>query len=147
MIELIFVIVILGILSAAAISRLAATRDDAEISKSASNLSNLIMDLSVYYTSNGKFNSTTKWRDVTRVELLSDRESSSIDDATFLNRDVFLSVKNKACSKISVSDGSVTISNIGVSNDTICVAFNKVESVKKLNKTHVFGGSNVKFNP
>ena len=38
MIELIFVIVILGILAAIAIPRLAATRDDAEISKAATNV-------------------------------------------------------------------------------------------------------------
>ena len=38
MIELIFVIVILGILAAVAIPRLAATRDDAEVAKAATNL-------------------------------------------------------------------------------------------------------------
>ncbi len=44
MIELIFVIVIIGILAAIAIPRLAATRDDAEISKAVSNLSTCITD-------------------------------------------------------------------------------------------------------
>ena len=58
MIELIFVIVILGILAAVAIPRLAATRDDAEIAKTASNIQTLISDLGSYYTSQGKF--TTK---------------------------------------------------------------------------------------
>lgn len=41
MIELIFVIVILGILAAVAIPRLAATRDDAQISKAATNFSTI----------------------------------------------------------------------------------------------------------
>ncbi|MFY9141264.1 type II secretion system protein [Sulfuricurvum sp.] len=41
MIELIFVIVILGILAAVAIPRLAATREDAQISKLATNISTL----------------------------------------------------------------------------------------------------------
>ena len=58
MIELIFVIVILGILAAVAIPRLAATRDDAEIAKTATNIQTLISDLGSYYTSQGKF--TTK---------------------------------------------------------------------------------------
>ena len=58
MIELIFVIVILGILAAVAIPRLAATRDDAEVAKVASNIQTLISDLGSYYTSQGKF--TTK---------------------------------------------------------------------------------------
>ena len=55
MIELIFVIVILGILAAVAIPRLAATRDDAEISKTATNIQTLVSDLGSYYTSQGKF--------------------------------------------------------------------------------------------
>ena len=55
MIELIFVIVILGILAAVAIPRLAATRDDAEVSKAATNVQTLITDLGSYYTSQGNF--------------------------------------------------------------------------------------------
>lgn len=55
MIELIFVIVILGILAAVAIPRLNATRDDAEISKSMNNFATLINDLTSYYTANGNF--------------------------------------------------------------------------------------------
>ena len=55
MIELIFVIVILGILAAVAIPKLAATRDDAEISKTATNIQTLVSDLGSYYTSQGSF--------------------------------------------------------------------------------------------
>ena len=58
MIELIFVIVILGILAAVAIPRLAATRDDAEIAKTATNIQTLVSDLGSYYTSQGKFTVT-----------------------------------------------------------------------------------------
>lgn len=55
MIELIFVIVILGILAAIAIPRLAATRDDAEASKLATNLTTIASDIGSYYTSQNKF--------------------------------------------------------------------------------------------
>ena len=55
MIELIFVIVILGILAAVAIPRLAATRDDAEVAKAATNVSTIISDLGAYYTSQADF--------------------------------------------------------------------------------------------
>ena len=58
MIELIFVIVILGILAAVAIPRLAATRDDAEFSKSATNIQTVVIDLGSYYTSQGNFSTT-----------------------------------------------------------------------------------------
>lgn len=60
MIELIFVIVILGILAAVAIPKLAATRDDAEIAKTATNIQTLIADLGSYYTSQGEFNNDVK---------------------------------------------------------------------------------------
>ena len=55
MIELIFVIVILGILAAVAIPRLAATRDDAEVSKALTNLSTTVSDITSYYTAQADF--------------------------------------------------------------------------------------------
>lgn len=58
MIELIFVIVILGILVAVALPRLAATRDDAEIVTKAENIKQAIVDLAAYYTSQGQFAQT-----------------------------------------------------------------------------------------
>ncbi|MDA3085902.1 MULTISPECIES: type II secretion system protein [unclassified Campylobacter] len=55
MIELIFVIVILGILAAVAIPRLAATRDDAEVAKALTNLSTTVGDVTSYYTAQADF--------------------------------------------------------------------------------------------
>lgn len=67
MIELIFVIVILGILAAVAIPRLTATRDDAEIAKAGTNLTTLISDLGAFYTSQGDFGKT--FSQMTNVQL------------------------------------------------------------------------------
>jgi general secretion pathway protein G len=53
MIELIFVIVILGILAAVAIPRLSSTRDDAMATKASMNLATFISDIGAYYTANG----------------------------------------------------------------------------------------------
>ena len=53
MIELIFVIVILGILAAVAIPKLAATRDDAKLASARSNLGTCISDLGAHYTAQG----------------------------------------------------------------------------------------------
>lgn len=53
MIELIFVIVILGILAAVAIPRLAATRTDAQVSAAAADITTLYSDLGSYYTAQG----------------------------------------------------------------------------------------------
>jgi general secretion pathway protein G len=59
MIELIFVIVILGILAAVAIPKLAATRDDAKIVGAAANANQIVKDFSAFYTAKGDFNTTS----------------------------------------------------------------------------------------
>ncbi|MDY5384260.1 MAG: type II secretion system protein [Campylobacter sp.] len=69
MIELIFVIVILGILASVAIPRLAATREDAEISAAVANLRTLVNDATAYYTVKGEFGTNTKWSEITNVPL------------------------------------------------------------------------------
>ena len=69
MIELIFVIVILGILASVAIPRLAATREDAEISAAVANLRTLVSDVSAYYTTKGEIPANMKWNEITNVPL------------------------------------------------------------------------------
>jgi len=55
MIELIFVIVILGILAAVAIPKLAATRDDARIASGASDIATAVSDFGSRYTARGSW--------------------------------------------------------------------------------------------
>jgi len=54
MIELIFVIVIIGILAAVAIPRLAATRDDAKMATCMNDASAFVTQVTSYYTAQGK---------------------------------------------------------------------------------------------
>ncbi|WP_122863514.1 type II secretion system protein [Campylobacter showae] len=68
MIELIFVIVILGILAAIAIPRLAASRDDAEAVKTARAMSVLVSDVSSYYVSQATLGA--KLTDMTGVKFV-----------------------------------------------------------------------------
>ena len=58
MIELIFVIVILGVLATVAVPKLTTTREDAEVAKAATNLTTLIGDIGAYYTSQAGFASS-----------------------------------------------------------------------------------------
>ena len=53
MIELIFILVIIGILAAIAISKLSATRDDAKLSTDVANMNICIRDTSAIYTATG----------------------------------------------------------------------------------------------
>ena len=75
MIELIFVIVILGILASVAIPRLAATREDAEISAAVANLRTLVNDANAYYTVKGSF-ADAKWNEITNVPLNKDGKNT-----------------------------------------------------------------------
>ena len=69
MIELIFVIVIIGILAAVAIPKLAATRDDARISNIVANTRTALGDIKAFYTSQG----STIWQDSnTTVGMVTD---------------------------------------------------------------------------
>ena len=96
MIELIFVIVILGILASVAIPRLAATREDAEISAAVANLRTLVSDASAYYTAKGEFPANTKWSAITNVPLAN---ANTTDATTAVNgtTGAYLKVGGKDC--------------------------------------------------
>ncbi|CAD7289306.1 hypothetical protein LMG7974_01455 [Campylobacter majalis] len=100
MIELIFVIVILGILAAVAVPRLTATRDDAEIAKAATNLSTLVSDISAYYTSQAEF--ATDIKSMTNVQVEGDGKEN-----------VELVAAGKKCIKVSLKDAITEGENAG----------------------------------
>ena len=146
MIELIFVIVILGILASVAIPKLAATRDDAKVSKAASEVSTLVSDFSAYYTSQGKFAVPSS---MTNVKLTSVKDSATMTEPTLANLNAGVVYYNdtagtKSCLSFDTStvDGNLTVES--ESNATaFCSGLNK--AVKNLVKTHQFGGSSVSF--
>lgn len=145
MIELIFVIVILGILAAVAIPRLAATRDDAEVSKGASNLATLMADLSGYYTSQGSFDGK-KWEDITSVPLVKEAAATNAIGDTAVTSSAFLKVKDKGCVEITITGSTI---NAKTGTGGICDELIKVPSVADMaptaGKDHALGGSKVKF--
>jgi len=101
MIELIFVIVILGILAAVAIPRLAATRDDAEIAKAATNVSTVVSDLGSYYTSQAKF--ATDLKSMTNVAL---------DPGTGFTSE--LKAGGQKCLKLTLTDAVPATATVGL---------------------------------
>ena len=136
MIELIFVIVILGILAAVAIPRLAATRDDAEIAKTATNIQTLISDLGSYYTSQGEFAS---------------------DASKMSNVKSPIEIKNKKC--LTVGTGNSTSGEIGltIEEDDLCAKVWELpglanvktlikSSDNKTTDTLKFGGMGINYN-
>ncbi|MBC2882078.1 prepilin-type N-terminal cleavage/methylation domain-containing protein [Campylobacter sp. Marseille-Q3452] len=132
MIELIFVIVILGILAAVAIPRLSATRDDAEISKAATNYSTLISDLTAYYTSQGNF--STNWADMTQTTT----------DGT-------VKLIGETCVTVEYNDTAGTITATPTATGK-CAKLFEIPAMKNVfgntpaAKTYQVGGRSVKFN-
>lgn len=66
--ELVFVIVILGILAAIALPKMSSSKDEAEISKSLNNLKTLINDISIYTLKNDHLSSIKTMSNVSGVE-------------------------------------------------------------------------------
>ena len=150
MIELIFVIVILGILASVAIPKLAATREDAKISKIDQNVATLVADAAAFYTSQGlanwKNNKTVA--DVTNVPLstsataMADASTSKIAPNTgstdfYINAD-----KDHNCLKVTTTpDGNMTIAKGTDTSGTVCAQVQK--DVASMIKTHSFGGVSI----
>ena len=124
MIELIFVIVIIGILAAVAIPKLAATRDDAKISKLAANLDTVIKDSGGWYTARGATNwvggtniANVNWEDVTQVELDVTAPGTTTGLATAVHIESEVDVD---CFIITaLADGNLSV-QVAATSDTIC---------------------------
>ena len=132
MIELIFVIVILGVLASVAIPRLAATRDDAEVAKAATNLTTAVSDITAYYTAKGSFYENKTTQNTTGTKIT---DFTKITNA--LNKDGKLLVKGKTeCAQVVLPDNTqadkveITIKFGGAGNtDAVCQQLRKLPGV------------------
>jgi general secretion pathway protein G len=129
MIELIFVIVILGILAAVAVPKLAATRNDAKVSADIASAKQALSNLGAEFTSQGAFTNYT------------------VADATNAVKCFTFTVQNAA-------DGNVSVALIGAAT-TDCPAAvrtqvgdlageNGITGAAGAAKIHSFGGTGVK---
>jgi prepilin-type N-terminal cleavage/methylation domain-containing protein len=143
MIELIFVIVILGILAAVAIPKLSATRDDAKISKGAQDVATLLADLGAHYTAHGSF--ATSPSDMTNVNVGAS-DTNCTDGCTIEYNVTTDGTAAGGCIDIAItSDGNATVSDPGTDDTgTVCTQVQtRVSDLK--GKTHRFGGSSVVY--
>ena len=147
MIELIFVIVIIGILSAISIPKLAVTRDDATITKIEGNARVVLGDFQMYFMANGHRSWVDETIDnVTNVSLdiiscgIPANSTTQISPNTFV-----LCHDNTVClTFITVDENSVTLVNGTVTSDSICEKVKDLPSIKAMsNKSYKLGGSSV----
>ncbi len=122
MIELIFVIVILGILAAVAIPKLMATRTDAKISALASNIQTAKNEIASYVTATGKFDSNGS----VMSNVIKELEASGDATVDTTNKTVtFKAEKNDGtkgdCIEFDWSDDkNLVIDHLALSNSDVC---------------------------
>ena len=134
MIELIFVIVILGILAAVAIPKLAATRDDAEIAKTAANIQPFINDLGSYYTSQGEFADASKMSNVKSPIEIKSQKCLTVGTGNATSGEIGLEIGvNGLCAKVWELPGLANVKTLIESSD------NKTANTLK------FGGMGIKY--
>ena len=148
MIELIFVIVILGILAAVAIPRLAATRDDAEVAKAATNISTIISDIGAYYTSQATFAASIPNMTNVAVSGAGTLAGDPKDATKPVSGEVSLTSAGKECLKLTLT-GPVETSakktaaymKVEATSDTssICKKVQNDPSVQKYIKSEFYG--------
>ena len=109
MIELIFVIVVIGILAAIAIPRIIATRDDAVLVKTMAEIRTAIEEINAYYISQGKLaldttNNKVKFKEMTNAGIL----DSSGDLGFFAKNEKCISLKffaaDQSCLGVDISE-------------------------------------------
>ena len=141
MIELIFVIVILGILASVAIPRLTGTREDAEISSGIANLRTLLSDITTFYVAKGNFNGT-KWKDVTNVPLKAGAPAGAdigpAIDATLdaIGGKTFLAVNGENCIQVGIMETTTStffaFMKVANNTDPVCGSVLASTPVKQL---------------
>ena len=151
MIELIFVIVIIGILAAIAMNKLSATRDDAKISQIIANAKTFVNDAKAYYTAQG----LDRWKnatisDVTDVPLYTSCSSSGNTQANTNatldgNTSFYFCANGESVVKIDANDTHITISD-GNGTGAVASAVKSNPTFKALKKSTRLGGTGVNFN-
>ena len=128
MIELIFVIVILGVLASVAIPRLAATRDDAEVAKAATNLTTAVSDLTAYYTAKGQFSQSSDFTKFTNA-LTKDGKLKVKGTKDCVTVKV---PKNGAATQPTKNSSKVEITLTFKTDDPVCKQLAKLPGIKTI---------------
>ncbi|ARR00092.1 type II secretion system protein [Campylobacter porcelli] len=119
MIELVFVIVVLGILASIAVPKFIATKDDASAMVSATLLKDTIVQLTAYYTINGKLPSG-ELKSQSNLDKLAPTYKKSYD-------------KNEAwtkCLNINLTSDTIAINQATIDDEPLCKTLVKIPAVK-----------------
>jgi prepilin-type N-terminal cleavage/methylation domain-containing protein len=125
MIELIFVIVILGILAAVAIPKLAATRDDAKVSAVAQQIQSAIGEIPAYVTSKGKIDGIDTMSQVIKQmaeqgKVTLSNSTSGITNGKAVIQTLDDSANLEPCFTLEVNATHLTVTENNTSTGKVC---------------------------
>lgn len=149
MIELIFVIVILGILASVAIPKLAATRDDATITAVAADIATLYSDLGSFYTAQGRWSDMNSSADAMALTAAGLRTMTNVSRVVRIDANtiaVWGDNNNSQCFTLDLtSDGNITTAvNGGGAGTIVCTQVRTLPSIAALvDNNQTFGGRRV----
>ena len=147
LIEVVFIILIIGILAMVAIPRLSATYDDAKVSVALNDIGTLINDLSTYYTSFDTY--SPNLNDMTNIDDINYTVpwSNVLQSGVFVYYTLDNNLNLEPCISFSIQnrDGNLTLSAIPNPIGDICKTLQNVNSLKNLLGTKLVGGNRVKF--
>jgi len=153
MIELIFVIVIMGILASVAIPRLAGTRDDVKIATSLSELAMLVREMGNYYTAHENYNTgANSITNLTNIELFTDIGCTIITTEVVGGNSYYYCTDNsnslEPCALIIMnnSEGIVTLSATNAPSGDICKSVQLApQFVNNISGSFKMGGERIKY--
>jgi prepilin-type N-terminal cleavage/methylation domain-containing protein len=157
MVELVFVIVIIGILTAVTIPRLFMMRDDAIVSLCVQESTQFLSELSVYYTSNAIFTNVSKMTNLDTNLITTDKKNGFIDNVNMEVPSIVGSGKsiiyrcngfNSVKFQASIdNNGTVWISTYDASKNELGIGKNlsKVLESKNFYKSYQVGGIHLNY--
>ena len=135
LIELVFVIIILGVLAAIAIPRLSATRDDAVVARAGKEISIAIQDIASYFTAHESFDVIGG---MTNVPFRAGDNNISLG--------VRYVVGGVDCVQLQTQgDVNLTVTNLSGVTQPLCVSVQNLVATRDLNRTYRLLGSSVNF--
>jgi general secretion pathway protein G len=144
MIELIFVIVIIGILAAVAIPKLAATRTDAKASIIASEVQSAVQEISNYVTAKGGDANSTALTDMSQVLTKLSTNSEGVETDGTVTKDFYVYDKKSGnnCVHLETNDTTLSVELNATNNSGICKG---VRNILKNDINYTLAGSNVSY--
>lgn len=149
MIELIFVIVIIGILAAVAIPKLAATRDDAKIVTCTDGATNFLQEISAYYISQkalSKVSTMTNFATTASAENPINGFAADTDmSANGAVATYMCDGDNAVTYTVAAANNEVNVTTAGVGTKVVAAGAKTLLDNKGFLKTYTIGGSTIQF--